>query len=165
MGADAVRHVLRVSASLDSLVVGERQITQQLRRAFDRARKAGWMDKLMNGLARISVENAKEIHQRTAIGAESVGVYTLAKEIIAKETAGIDRPRVAVIGLGEIGLLTARSFVADHRYDLTLSSRRVRTKGEVGTLLESVPFIALDALPALLRDMDALVLATGSETR
>jgi glutamyl-tRNA reductase len=164
VGADAVRHVLRVSASLDSLVVGERQITQQLRRAFDRARKAGWMDKLLNGLARISVENAKEIHQRTAIGAESVGVYTLAKEIIARETTGIEKPRVAVIGLGEIGLLTARSLVADHRFELTLSSRRARSRGEVGTLLESVPFITLDSLPTLLREMDAIVLATGAET-
>jgi glutamyl-tRNA reductase len=161
-GADAVRHVLRVSASLDSLVVGERQITQQLRRSFDQARKAGWLDKLLNGLARISVENAKEVHQRTAIGAESVGVFTLAKDIVQRETAHLERPKVAVIGLGEIGRLTARSFATDRRFDLVLSSRRARTHAEIGTILEAYPFVPMSELSRLLREMDAVVLATGS---
>lgn len=163
-GADAVRHVLRVAASLDSLVVGERQITQQLRRAFDAARTAGWMDKFLNGLARIAVENAKDIHLRTAIGAESVGVFTLAKEIVARETAAIAHPKVAVVGLGEIGILTARALVSTRRGDLFLSSRRQRQPSEVGVLLESTPFVPLSELPRLLREMDAIVLATGSQS-
>jgi glutamyl-tRNA reductase len=161
-GGDAVRHVLRVAASLDSLVVGERQITQQLRRAFDAARNAGWTDKFLNGLARIAVENAKEIHQRTAIGAESVGVFTLAREIVTRETAGIAHPKVAVVGLGEIGILTARALVNVKRGDLILSSRRQRLPSEVGVLLEHCPFVPLTELPRLLREMDAIVLATGS---
>jgi glutamyl-tRNA reductase len=162
LGEDAVRHMLRVSASLDSLVVGEREITQQLRRSFDRSREAGWMDKTLNGLARIAVENAKEIHQRTALGAESVGVFTLARDLVLKETEGLAKPRVAVVGLGEIGLRTARAFAVDHRVSLTISSRRARTADEVGSTLSACPYVTLDRLPNLLQEMDAIVLATGA---
>ena len=80
--------------------------------------RPGWLDKGLNGLARIAVENAKELHQRTAIGAETVGVFTLAKEIVLRETAGLAHARVAVVGLGEIGLLTARAIVGNDRVEL-----------------------------------------------
>lgn len=162
VGEEAVRHVLRVSASLDSLVVGERQITQQLRRSFDQARRAGWMDKPLNGLARIAVENAKDIHTRTALGAEPVGVFTLARDIVLRETAALAKPRVAVIGLGEIGIKTARALASEHRFDLTLCSRRARTAAELGTNLEALAFVPLEELGSLLSAMDVVVLATGA---
>lgn len=162
VGEDAVRHILRVSSSLDSLVVGEREITQQLRRSFDRARQNGWMDKSLNGLARIAVENAKEIHQRTSLSAETVGVFTLAKELVAKETAELKRPKVAVLGLGEIGLRTARAFVNDRRFDLTICTRRPRTASELGVSLSEAKYVPFTDLPFLVRDMDAIILATGA---
>lgn len=162
VGEEAVRHVLRVSASLDSLVVGERQITQQLRRSFDGARREGWLDKALNGLAHIAVENAKEIHNRTSLAAESVGVFTLARDLVFRETASLARPKVAVIGLGEIGLKTARAFVADGRVELVVSSRRARTAAELGTSLSGCRFVPFANLDGLLREMDAVVVATGS---
>lgn len=163
-GEDAVRHVLRVSASLDSLVVGERQITQQLRRSFDTARAHGWMDKALNGLSRIAVENARAVHTQTAIGRESVGVFSLTHALLNEHTAGLARPRVAVAGLGEIGLKTARTLAADGRYDVILTSRRPRTDKELGSTLSRLPFVPLTELDALLPEIDALVLATGAAT-
>ncbi len=161
-GEDAVRHVLRVSASLDSLVVGERQITQQLRRSFDQARKSGWLDKGLNGLAHIAVQNARQIHSRTSIAAESVGVFTLARNLVLQETASGPRPKVAVIGLGEIGLKTARSFASDGRVELTVSSRRPRSPEELGSLLAACRFVPIAEMASLLREMDAIVFATGA---
>lgn len=162
VGLEAVRHVLRVSASLDSLVVGERQITAQLRRSFDDARRHGWLDKSLNGLAHIAVETAKEVHGTTTLGARLRGVFTLAFESIEAETRPLGRPRVAVIGLGEIGLRTARAFAADRRYELVLSSRRRRTATELGNSLENRPFVPIAELDGLLRECDALVFATGA---
>lgn len=162
VGEEAVRHVLRVSASLDSLVVGERQITQQLRRAFDDARASGALDKPLNGLAHLAVSTAKEIHHRTALATESVGVFSIARELILRETAGIARPRVAVLGLGEIGLKTARALVSDGRVELVLSSRRLRAGGELGGSLENVPRVPFEELPRLLATCDAIVVATGA---
>lgn len=161
IGDEAARHVLRVAGSLDSLVVGEREITQQLRRSFDSARQAGWLDKPLNGLARIAIETAKDIHNHTAIGQESVGVFSIAKELVLRELAGMDRPRVAVVGLGEIGIKTARAF-AHENVNLVLASRRQRSAVELGSTLEHVPFVTLDRLPELLRDCDGIVLATGA---
>lgn len=168
-GEDAVRHVLRVSASLDSLVVGERQIPQQLRRAFDAARERGWMDKALNGLARIAMENTKVIHQSTALGRESIGVFSIARdylvEHLVEHLADLPRPpRVAVVGLGEIGLKTARTLAADGRFDVLLSSRRARTERELGRTLSARPFVSLDSFETLLLETDAVVLATGAST-
>jgi glutamyl-tRNA reductase len=162
VGAEAVRHVLRVSASLDSLVVGERQITGQLGRSFDAARRQGWLDKPLNGLARIAVETAKEVHGRTSIGARLRGVFTLAFESVHAETRDLARPRVAVVGLGEIGLRCARSFAGARRFDLVLSSRRPRSAAELGTTLETHPFTPFSQLDALLRESDAIVFATAA---
>ena len=78
------------------------------------------MDKALNGLARIAVENAKAIHQRTALGAEPIGIFTLARELAHRETAGLEKPRIGVVGLGEIGLRTARLFTHDARVSLTI---------------------------------------------
>lgn len=161
-GEDAVRHVLRVASSLDSLVVGEREITQQLRRSFDRARRHGWLDKPLNGLIRVAVETAKEVHRRTRLGEERIGVFSLAAELVLKETAGIERPRVVVAGLGEIGLKTARALVPHRRLDLMLTSRRPREAGELGTLLEQATFVPLESLKETVREADALVVATGA---
>lgn len=161
-GEDAVRHVLRVSASLDSLVVGERQITQQLRRSFDAARAHGWMDKALNGLSRIAVENAREVHAQTALGRESVGIFSLTHTFVNEHTAHLDRPRVAVAGMGEIGLKTARTLAADGRYEVVLTSRRPRTDKELGSTLSKLTFVPLSDLDALLPDVDVLVLATGA---
>ncbi len=162
VGEEAVRHVLRVSASLDSLVVGERQITQQLRRSFDRARGRGWLDKPLNGLARISIENAKAIHARTALGSENVGLFSLTRDLLLRELGGGERPRIAVVGLGEIGLKTARALAETRRFELTLSSRTARTAAALGTTLSALPFVALERLPELLATQDAVVLATGA---
>lgn len=164
VGEDAVRHVLRVSASLESLVVGERQITQQVRRSFEKARTAGWMDKSLNGLARIAVENAKAIHVRTTLAAESVGVFALARDLVARETTLLARPKVVVLGLGEIGLKTARAFTCDSRVELTLSSRRPRTSTELGGSLESCRQVPWENLAELVSASDAVVVATGART-
>jgi glutamyl-tRNA reductase len=164
VGGDAVRHVLKVGASLDSLVVGERQISGQLRRAFDGARREGWLDKPLNGLARAAVTTARRVHAKASLGGGAVGVFALARDLLKQELAGLVHARIAVIGLGEIGLKTARQLAGLPGVELTLCSRRPRTAAELGETLKARPFVTLEALPGLLATMDAVVLATGSST-
>lgn len=162
IGDDAARHVLKVASSLDSLVLGEREIAQQVRRSFDHARRQGWLDKPLNGLAHIAMETSRRVHQRTEIGGRGVGVFSLAEAVVRQETRDIPRPKVAVIGLGEIGLKTARVLCRDPRLDLVLASRRPRTAKELGETLSKLPYFTLDELPRLVREMDAIIFATGA---
>jgi len=162
VGEDAVRHVLRVASSLDSLVVGEREITQQVRRSFDLARRRGWLDKPLNGLASIAVGTAKEIHRSTDLSRDPTGVFSLAAEVVRTQTAELARPRVAVVGLGEIGLKTARELAGESRLDLVIASRTQRSARQLGTLLQGRPFVPLERIGELLSSCDAVVAATGA---
>lgn len=164
IGEDAARHVLRVAASLDSLVLGEREIAQQVRRSFDHARRQGWLDKSLNGLARMAMETSRRVHHCTGIGGRGVGVFSLAEAVIHQETADLARPKVAMVGLGEIGLKTARALARDSRLDLSLVSRRPRSEKELGETLSRLPAFGLNALPQLIAESDALVFATGAPT-
>lgn len=161
LGEDAARHVLRVSSSLDSLVVGEREIAQQVRRSFDKARKRGWLDKVLNGLAHIASETSRRVHQETSIGGRGVGVFSLARAVVLHECEALESPRVAVLGLGEIGLKSARALVREPKVRLVLGSRRHRQPSELGAL-SHVPFHGFDALPWIFRESDAIIVATGA---
>lgn len=162
VGREAARHVLRVASSLDSLAIGEREISAQLRRSLEQARRAGQLDKAMNGLSRAAQETSREVHEKTQLGARQTGMFALARKALAARTEQLARPRIAVLGLGEIGLRTARRLAADRRYDLVISSRQPRTRAELGNSLSACVFHPWERLDTLWPTLDGVVLATGA---
>src|SRR6266705_579390 len=77
-GAAAVRHLLRVAAGLDSMVLGETEITGQIKSAYETAREAGLTGRVLNRLFQKAFQTTKEIRTRTAIGRGTVLVKSAA---------------------------------------------------------------------------------------
>ena len=104
--ADAVRHLFRVAAGLDSVVIGEAQIAGQVKEAFDAAQKAGATGPLLNvavpGGARVS----KRVRTETGIGQGHVSVSSAAVDFVRQVFDTFTDKTVLVIGAGEMGRLT-----------------------------------------------------------
>jgi glutamyl-tRNA reductase len=77
-GEEAVKHVFRVASSLDSLVVGEREIITQVRTAYEWSQKQGLTDDFIRILIRKTIETAKKVYTDTKIAEKPVSVMSLA---------------------------------------------------------------------------------------
>jgi glutamyl-tRNA reductase len=107
-GADAVRHLFRVAASLDSLVLGEPQILGQLKDAYDVARETGTAAAVLNRLVPRAIRSAKRVRSETTIGAGQVSVPSVAVDLTRQIFGDLSRHTAALVGSGEMGETVAR---------------------------------------------------------
>jgi glutamyl-tRNA reductase len=107
-GAAAVRHLFRVAASLDSLVLGEPQILGQLKDAYDVAREAGTAASVLNRLVPRAIRSAKRVRSETTIGAGQVSVPSVAVDLARQIFGDLSRHTAALVGSGEMGETVAR---------------------------------------------------------
>jgi glutamyl-tRNA reductase len=158
---DAARHLYRVTAGLESMVVGEAEIQGQIKRAYDVALEKETTGPLTNRLFKAALATGKRVRSETAIGERQLSLPGVAVAL-GKELLGqLSSREVVVIGTGESSELAARAladsgvrtvFVANRRRDRALSLAR-RYGGT------SVTF---DQLPQALARADIVVAATSS---
>jgi glutamyl-tRNA reductase len=159
--ADATRHLFRVTAGLDAMIVGEAEIQGQVKRAYELALVENTTSAFMNRLFREALAAGKRVRTETTIGGSTVSVSSVAVQL-AQETLGdLSGRRVVVIGAGETGELTARAltergvssvFVANRHYDRAIGLAH-RFGGQA---------VRFESLPSELERADIVVSATGS---
>src|ERR1700683_4844269 len=123
---EAVRHVFRVAASLDSMVVGEAQILGQVKEAYATARAVGSVRGQLDQLFTRAFAVAKRVRTETAVGSSSVSVASVAVELAKKIFGSLQGKNVFIVGAGKMSELAARHlmahgcasiFVANRTYD------------------------------------------------
>jgi glutamyl-tRNA reductase len=112
-GPEAVAHLFRVTAGLDSMILGETQILGQVKEAYDKAVQLGAIGKELHGLFQQAVRCAKKVQTDTKINHNSVSVSYVAVEMLRKEIGSFEGMRVLVIGTGKMSRLTLK-----HLHDL-----------------------------------------------
>ena len=112
-GEAVVRHLFRVVASLDSMVVGEAQILGQVKEAYEYAFEAGACQRIFNKLFRQSFEVGKRVRNETEIGENAVSISYAAVELAKKVFDSLNGRCVLVIGAGKMSELTARHLVSN----------------------------------------------------
>jgi glutamyl-tRNA reductase len=105
---DAIRHLFRVAASLDSLVVGEGQISGQVRRCHELAREQATVGPALNALFRQASVVAKRVRTDTGISRGHVSVSSVAVDYVRQVFDRFDDKTILVIGAGKMGELTLR---------------------------------------------------------
>lgn len=159
-GADAIRHLLEVAASMDSLVVGEREIIRQLREAYERCREWGLTGDHLRLLMRFTVETAKEVYTATGIGEKALSVVALAFNQML-ETGLKPDARILLVGAGQTNALVAK-FLFKYGYrNVTVFNRTLEKARAVAEYLDGLA-LPLDALQHYTGGFDALVVCTGS---
>ncbi len=106
---DAVRHLFRVAAGLDSLVVGENEILGQLRDAFKAANQAGTVHSLLYRLMEKALKTGKDVHTRTKIAQGAVSIPAVAVELAEKIFGTLAGEKIMVLGTGEMSVLTLKN--------------------------------------------------------
>lgn len=159
-GGDAVRHLLEVAASMDSLIVGEREIIRQLRESFEQSRAKGLTGDQLRLLLRFTIETAKEVYTETGIGEKAVSVVALAfKQLL--ETGLRSDARVLLVGAGQTNALVTKFLVKYGFRNVTVFNRTLEKAEALAqqTGGRALPFEALDGYAA---GFDALIVCTGA---
>jgi len=158
---DAARQLYRVTAGLDSMIVGEAEVQGQVRRAHAAAMEAGCTGPLLNRLFAAALSTGKRVRSETAIGASRVSVPSVAVDLAQGIVCGLKDRHVVIVGAGETSELTARAlasqgagtiFVANRHADRALSLAE-RFGGSV---------VGLEGLPEQLARADIVVSSTSS---
>jgi glutamyl-tRNA reductase len=103
-GAEAAKHLFAVASGLDSLVIGETEITGQVKNAYQAAKDAGLVGKKMNRLFQTALSVVKKIRTNTAIGRGATSVGSVAVELAEKVfDANLGEKTVMILGAGKMG--------------------------------------------------------------
>ncbi len=109
---EAVRHIFRVAASLDSMIVGEPQILGQVKQAYAVARAVGAVHSQLDALLTRAFAVAKRVRTETAVGSSAVSVASAAVELARKIFGSLAGKQVYLVGAGKMSELAARHLLA-----------------------------------------------------
>ncbi|MGH9492199.1 MAG: glutamyl-tRNA reductase [Terriglobales bacterium] len=120
---EAVRHLFRVAASLDSMVVGEPQILGQVKEAYATARAVGAMHSHLDLLVTRAFAVAKRVRTETAVGSSAVSVASAAVELAKKIFGTLMGKSVCLVGAGKMSELAARHLMAQGASAIFVANR------------------------------------------
>ncbi|MBE3072809.1 MAG: glutamyl-tRNA reductase, partial [Acidobacteria bacterium] len=158
-GQEAARHLLRIAAGLDSMILGEHQILGQVRHAQTIARKAGTMGSLLDRLWSSAIHCGKRARSETDIGTGAVSVASAAVSLAERVFGELRNRAVMVVGAGETGRLAARQFADRTPSRLIVANRTAERSAAVAKSVGGEA-ASLDAIASLLSVVDVVVSAT-----
>lgn len=158
---EAVRHLMRVAAGLDSLVLGEPQILGQVKQALDTASKQGAVKGLLNRLFQRTFGVAKRVRTETEIGAYGVSVAYVAVTLARQIFGDLSQVKVLLIGAGETIELVGQHLHGHSVSQMTVANRTLlRAQAIAGAWQADV--ITLNEIPQVLPDVDLVISSTAS---
>ena len=159
-GAEAIAHLYEVAASIDSLVVGERQILGQLREAYEQCRTWSLTGDYIRLAFQQAVVAAKEVYARTRIGDKPVSVVSLAVRKMLSAHLPKDA-RILLIGAGQTNALVAKFLAKQEFTNITVFNRSLPKAQELAQLLDGQAHTLTD-LYQYNQGFDCLFVCTGA---
>jgi len=161
-GTEAARHLFRVAAGLDSLVVGEPQILGQVKEAHSAAADAQTVGPVLNRVFHSSFAVGKRVRTETGLGAGAVSVSYAAVALARKIFGALEGHSVLVIGAGEMGKLTALHMKSQGVQHVTIVSRTMAHAARTAEAIGGANAAPWDDLDAALGSSDIVITATGA---
>jgi glutamyl-tRNA reductase len=158
---DAVRHIFRVTSSLDSMVVGEPQILGQIKEAYVQAVKRKTSGVILNRLMHRSFHVAKRARTETDICESAVSISYAAVELAKKIFHVLDGKKVLLIGAGEMSELAAKHLMKQGISSIVVANRTFDRAVQVAELFKAKP-VSFDEIGAQLLEVDIVLTSTAS---
>jgi glutamyl-tRNA reductase len=159
-GEEAIRHLLEVTAGLDSQILGETEVLGQVRRAYDAARAAGTTNRLIDAILSAALVAGRRVRRETILGRHPASVSSAAVDVAASALGSLADARALVLGAGEVaeGVLKA---LHGRTAGTALVNRRPERAAALASAWGAVSG-GWDELDALLAAADLVFVATGA---
>ncbi len=159
-GEEAIRHLFEVASSVDSLVVGEREIIRQLRESYRKCQEMGIIGDSVRLAMDATVRTAKSVYATTGIGQKPVSIVSLAiKKLLEAGISPTDR--VLIVGAGQTNLLVCK-FLKKYGFTNVVVFNRSLTKAEEVAAVVAGNALPLSNLAEYDKGFDGMVVCTAS---
>ena len=160
-GHDAIRHLFRVTSSLDSMVVGEPQILGQVKVAFDVALTQKTTGVVLNKVLKKAISVGKRVRSETGIAANAVSVSYAAVELAKKIFQNFAGKTVLLIGAGEMAKLAARHLMQAGMQNVMITTRNFELAVDVAKHFNGLP-VPFNDFPEEMSNADIVICSTGA---
>ncbi len=157
----AVRHVFRVAASLDSMVVGEPQILGQLKDAFEFSLQKKTTGILLNKLMKKAISVAKRIRTETKIAENAVSISFAAVELAKKIFTDLSEKSFMLLGAGEMAELAAKHLMSSGVKDVIVANRTYETGCNLAKEFNGRA-VKFEDFPHEMANADIVICSTGA---
>lgn len=161
-GKEAVRHILRVAASLDSMMIGEPQILGQVKNAYRAATEEKSSGVVLNRLLHRTFFVAKRIRSETGIGDHAVSISYAAIELGRKIFGKLAGKKVMLIGAGEMAELAVEHLIRHKSDDIYVANRTFERGVELADKYKGTP-IRFEEVTGYLSKVDIIISSTGAQ--
>ena len=160
-GTNCVKHLFRVAASLDSLIVGEGQILSQIKSAYMLARETGMTDTILNTIMNRAIAVGKRVRTETKIAFSSVSVSSAAVDLAINILGDLSKAQILVVGAGKMSELTARHLLDKGAQTICVSNRHYERAHDLADKFHgtAIPYRAMFEHAA---DADIIITSTGA---
>jgi len=159
-GKNAIQHLLNVSSSIDSLVVGEREILRQLRQAYSRCYNISTTGDSIRIAMQLAVETAKKVYSSTRIGEKPVSVVSLAiRQLLAKRPS--KDARILIVGAGQTNTLVGKFLLKYGFSNFAIFNRTLANAQQLANMVDGEAY-SLDQLANYQGGFDIMVVCTGA---
>lgn len=158
---DAVRHLFRVAASLDSMVVGEPQILGQLKAAYAAAKEHGAVSGFLDVVVTRAFNVAKRVRSETEIGANAVSVSYAAVELAREIFGSIKDKKVMIVGAGKMSESAARHLKRNGVTQIFVTNRTYERAAEMAQLFDG-KIVEYNKFIGFLPEVDIVIASSGA---
>jgi glutamyl-tRNA reductase len=158
---EAIRHLFRVAASLDSMVVGEPQILGQLKQAWEMARAQGTVSSTLDTVLTCAFSVAKRVRSETEIGQSAVSVSYTAVELAKQIFGSLKGHKVLLVGAGKMSELAARHLERAGVSEILVTNRSAERARQMAEVFGS-RIVDYHTFTAALTDIDVLIASSGA---
>jgi glutamyl-tRNA reductase len=134
----ALLHIFRVTASLDSMVIGEPQVVSQVKQAWQLAQKVGTTGRFLDAVLQKAMTVSKRVRSETAIGNAAVSIPYAAVELARQIFGSLENKKVLLIGAGKMSELSARGLLNHGASSVCVINRTLEHANELATKLDGV---------------------------
>jgi glutamyl-tRNA reductase len=158
---DAARHLYRVTAGLESMIIGEAEVQGQVKRAYDAALSKETVGPLTNHLFKAALKAGKRVRTETGIAERQLSLPAVAVALAKEQLGALTDRNVVIVGTGETSELTARALADSGGRTVFVASRR-RARAVSLARRYGGTSVSFDELPVALEEADIVVAATAS---
>ncbi|MCM3720666.1 glutamyl-tRNA reductase [Solibacillus isronensis] len=158
---ESLNHLFRVTAGIDSMVLGETQILGQVKKSFLQGQEIGTTGTVYNQLFKQVVTFAKRAHSETAIGENAVSVSYAAVELAKKIFGSLKDKHVAILGAGKMGELAIQNLYGNGVGKVTVINRTFEKAQNLASKFDG-DAKAMNELQCTLLEADILISSTGA---